>query len=96
MIEYKLENLSDEQEAAVRRWLDKNECATLQMVVEGKVRALQIDALNDSLKGTEQNGPAYLDIANSRLQRAYRYSQFLSVLDEIKTQTAPLTVTRIT
>jgi hypothetical protein len=96
MIEYKPAPLAQEQELALRRWLDRGECSTLEMVVESRARSLQIDALNESRKAADPNGALYLDKANAQLQKANRYATFLAVLNEIKTHTEAFTVVRIT
>lgn len=82
MITITYEDLTTKQDTDFRRWLGGADRVLLEKIVKGKLQQAQVTASNEILEAKDGNSN-YFESANITLLKAFKYKQFLEVLEEI-------------
>tara|TARA_R110000851_G_scaffold274550_1_gene427136 strand:- start:868 stop:1179 length:312 start_codon:yes stop_codon:yes gene_type:complete len=101
MIKISESPLETEKEKDFRLWLSKGPYVTLVKLIESKVAFHQVKAINASVikkdipDNTEQGSLKIQQMEEGHLKQAQRYQVFLEILNEIREQDDPFTLTRM-
>lgn len=76
-------------------WLNKPEAKTLHRIVESRARESMAKVANAALQAAG-DAPLKLTLADEHLKTARRYLDFLDIINRVREQTEPFTVSKWT